>query len=81
MKREEEIFDILDGTGIIYFGFPECPWCRNAVPVLLDAAEEVGIEKIYYIYIDNLLVISHHQIQFYFVMSIQRLKKLWLFFI
>ena len=44
----KEIFDILDGTGIIYFGFPECPWCRNAVPVLLDAAEEVGIEKIYY---------------------------------
>ncbi len=44
----KEIFDVLDSTGIIYFGFPECPWCRNAVPVLLEAAEETGIEKIYY---------------------------------
>ena len=37
------IFDVLDGTGVIYFGFPECPWCRNAVPVLLEAAEESSI--------------------------------------
>ncbi len=39
---------ITDGTGVIYFGFPECPWCRNAVPVLLEAAKETGIDKIYY---------------------------------
>lgn len=45
----EEIFKVLDGTGIIYFGFPECPWCRNAVPVLLDAAKETGLDKIYYL--------------------------------
>lgn len=45
----DEIFKILDGTGIIYFGFPECPWCRNAVPILLEAAEEAGIDKIYYL--------------------------------
>lgn len=46
----EEIFDILDnGTGVIYFGFPECPWCRNFIPVLLDAAKEVGIERIFYL--------------------------------
>lgn len=45
----DEIIDILDnGTGIIYFGFPECPWCRNAVPVLLEAADELGIDTIYY---------------------------------
>ena len=37
----EEIFDILDkGTGVIYLGFPECPWCRNLVPVLVDSALE-----------------------------------------
>lgn len=24
------------GTSVIYFGFPECPWCRNLVPVLAD---------------------------------------------
>lgn len=39
---------ITDGTGVIYFGFPECPWCRNAVPVLLEVAKETGIDKIYY---------------------------------
>ena len=43
------IFDVLDGTGVIYFGFPECPWCRNAVPILLEAAEESGIKQIYYL--------------------------------
>ncbi|MDD3241832.1 MAG: hypothetical protein PHQ64_03590 [Bacilli bacterium] len=46
----KEVFDILDdGTGIIYFGFPECPWCRNLVKVLMDAANEVGVEKIFYL--------------------------------
>lgn len=45
----EEIFKLLDdGTGIIYFGFPECPWCRALTPVLLDAVKEEGIDKIYY---------------------------------
>lgn len=45
-----EVIEILEeGTGIIYFGFPTCPWCRNAVPVLLDSAMENKIEKIYYL--------------------------------
>lgn len=35
-------------TGIIYFGFPQCSWCRSAIEVLIDAAEEMGIDKIYY---------------------------------
>ena len=41
----EEIFKILDnGTGVIYLGFPECPWCRNIVPVLIDTAlKSIGI--------------------------------------
>lgn len=44
-----EISDLIDhGTGVIYFGFPECPWCRNAVPVLLEAAETTGVDTIYY---------------------------------
>lgn len=35
-----EILDVIKTkTGIVYFGFPECPWCRNAVPVLLDSAK------------------------------------------
>lgn len=46
----DEIMEILkNGTGIIYFGFPTCPWCRNIVPVLIDAAKEQNIDKIYYL--------------------------------
>ena len=45
----EEVFSILENeTGVIYFGFPECPWCRNLVPVLIDAKDEVGLDTIYY---------------------------------
>lgn len=45
----DEIFNILDGgTGIIYFGMPECPWCRNMLPVLIDAAKSNQIGTIYY---------------------------------
>lgn len=43
----DKVFDILDGTGVIYFGFPECPWCRNAVSVLLETAKEANV-KVYY---------------------------------
>ena len=52
---EEDVLDILkDGTGVIYFGFPTCPWCRNAVPSLLAAAESTGVEKIYYLNIQDI---------------------------
>lgn len=45
----DDIMDVLDsGTGIIYFGFPECPWCRNAVPVLLKSAKQNEVSNIYY---------------------------------
>ena len=49
-STNEEILEVLNrGTGVIYFGYPTCPWCRNAVPVLLEAANEIGIENIYYL--------------------------------
>lgn len=48
-KTDKEIIEILkSGTGIIYFGFPDCPWCQSAVPVLLDVANKIDIEEIYY---------------------------------
>lgn len=47
--KYDEVIDIIkNGTGVIYFGFPECPWCRNMVSVLADAAKEMGIDKVYY---------------------------------
>lgn len=45
----DEIHKILtEGSGVIYFGYPECPWCRNAVPMLLQAASNKGLDNIYY---------------------------------
>ena len=45
----EEVVDMLEnGTGIVYFGYSECPWCRAALPVLLEAAEEELMTKILY---------------------------------
>lgn len=45
----EEVLKALDETAIIYLGYPECPWCRNLVPTLIDAANKTSINKIYYI--------------------------------
>ena len=46
----EEAIDIIkNDTGVIYFGYPSCPWCRNAVPVLLDAASSTSLDTIYYV--------------------------------
>lgn len=46
----KEAAKILDtGSGIIYFGYAACPGCRNFVPVLIDAANASGVDKIYYV--------------------------------
>lgn len=48
-KSANEIIDILkNGTGVIYFGFPECPWCRNLVPLLVEAIQEYNVSFYYY---------------------------------
>ncbi len=53
-KSADDLIDIISNkTGIIYLGFPECPWCRNAISVLLDVAEENDIKDIYYFNIKN----------------------------
>lgn len=45
----EEIIKILEhGTGVVYLGFPECPWCQAYVPILNEIADVEGLEKIYY---------------------------------
>lgn len=45
----EEVIDLLNnGTGVIYFGFPGCPWCRNMLPVLFDVATNNNIDTVYY---------------------------------
>lgn len=36
------------GSGILYYGRTNCPWCQRAVPVLDEVAKETGV-TIYYI--------------------------------
>lgn len=49
-----EVIDVIEkGSGIIYLGFPGCPWCRSALPVLLNVAKDNDINKIYYINIKD----------------------------
>ena len=48
-KNDEEIIKILEhGTGIVFIGFPECPWCQAYAPILNEVADIEGLEKIYY---------------------------------
>lgn len=50
----EEIIDVIKNqTGIIYLGFPECPWCRSIIPVLFDIVKDNDINTIYYLNIKN----------------------------
>ncbi len=54
-STEDEIVNLIkSGTAVIYLGFPECPWCRNAIPVLLDAMSETSLEKIYYLNVKDI---------------------------
>ena len=44
-----EINKILEnGSGIVYLGFPECPWCKRYVVYLNEVAKDEGAAKIYY---------------------------------
>ena len=35
------------GSGILYFWFPSCPWCRNLLPNLFEVMEENQILDLY----------------------------------
>lgn len=53
-RNIDEIINILEhGTGVVYLGFPECPWCTAYVPYLNEVAIDKGAEKIYYYNILN----------------------------
>lgn len=46
----DEAIDIIEnGTGLIYFGFPNCPWCRGMLPILLDTVECSCLENVLYV--------------------------------
>ena len=50
----KEIIDIVkNGSGVIYLGYPECPWCRGYIPYLNEVAINEHLDKIYYFNILN----------------------------
>lgn len=40
-------------TFIVYFGFPNCPWCRSVIEKAIAVANKQNIKSIYYINIRN----------------------------
>lgn len=54
ISEEDAVKFLKEGTGVIYFGFPQCPWCRSLVPYLEEIGKEYGIEKIYYLNIRDI---------------------------
>lgn len=53
-KSARQTADFLEtGTGVVFMGFPACPWCQTYVPILNEVAKEMGIDEI--IYLDILI--------------------------
>ncbi len=53
-RDADEIIRIMKkGTGVVYLGFPECPWCQAYVEILNDVAKEEGLDTIYYFNISD----------------------------
>lgn len=50
-----EVLNIMNSTGdaVIYFGYPTCIYCRNAIQVLMDTAVDTELDVIYYLNIDE----------------------------
>ena len=46
----KDAVDLLEnGTGIIYLGYSDCPWCQDIVPLLNESAKNNDVSKVYYI--------------------------------
>lgn len=54
LKEDDVLTYLKEKTGVFYFGYNTCPWCRNIVPVLIDTIKENNIDTIYYIDIHKL---------------------------
>lgn len=49
-KSDEEIVDILNnGTGVVYFGFDTCSWCRSMIETLLESVKTSKVVNFYYV--------------------------------
>ena len=50
---KELVYVLEKGTAVVYFGYTSCPWCRNAVPILIDSIKDNDIDTLYYVDIHN----------------------------
>lgn len=48
IKETEAVEMLKNGTGLIYFGFAKCPWCRTLITPLIDIARD-SHTTIYYL--------------------------------
>ncbi len=50
-STDEEIVEKIENkeSFIVYFGDPQCPWCRSVIEQAIKTAKENGINKIYYV--------------------------------
>ena len=48
IKPKESVKMLKEDSGIIYFGYNTCPWCRSLVSILTEVASEKK-EKVYYV--------------------------------
>ena len=37
------------GDGVVFLGFPSCPWCQKLAPIVDEAARSKGISAVYYL--------------------------------
>ncbi len=45
----DEIKQIFEhGSGLVFLGFKECPWCQKLAPMIDEAAKAEGLTKVYY---------------------------------
>ena len=49
INAKELVYVLEKGTAVIYFGYSSCPWCRNAIPILIDSVKDNDIDTLYYI--------------------------------
>ena len=52
----EEIIKKIDTkeTFVVYFGFSDCPWCRSVIDELIHVAQDLKVEKVYYVDVKEL---------------------------
>ena len=49
LENDEIITFLTKKTGIIYFGYNTCPWCRNIVEPLIETINKNHINNLYYV--------------------------------